>query len=74
MLSRSWSFAVLLALVGCGGSDEPAAQPAARPEPKAARPTVFDPLTGTIDRAKGVQQTVDEQAAEQRRRIEEAER
>jgi len=35
---------------------------------------VFDPLTSTIDRAEGVQQTVDDQAAEQRKRIEEAER
>jgi hypothetical protein len=43
-------------------------------EPAAPRPTVFDPLTSTIDRAEGVQQTVDAQAAEQRRRIEEAER
>ena len=74
MLSRSWSFAVLLALAGCGGSDEPAAQPAARPEPEAVRPTVFDPLISTIGRAEGVQQTVDAQAAEQRRRLEEAER
>jgi len=36
--------------------------------------TVFDPLTGTIDRAKGVQQTVDDQAAEQRKKIEAAEK
>jgi hypothetical protein len=35
---------------------------------------VFDPLVGTIDRAKDVQKTVDDQAAEQRRRLEEAER
>jgi hypothetical protein len=35
---------------------------------------VFDPLVGTLDRAQGVQQTVDEQAAELRRRLEEAER
>jgi hypothetical protein len=74
MLSRSWSFAVLLALAGCGGSDEPADQPAARPQPAAKQPTVFDPLTETIDRAKSVQQTVDDQAAEQRKRLEEAER
>ena len=62
--------AALLLLAGCGGS-EPAAPP---PEPAAPRPTVFDPLTSTIGRAQGVQQTVDEQAAEQRKRIEEAER
>lgn len=73
MLSRTWSFAVLLALSGCGGSepgDEPAVSPAAQPP----RPTVFDPLTSTIDRAQGVQQTVDDQAAELRKRLEEAER
>ena len=40
----------------------------------AAAETVFDPMTSTIGRAQGVQQTVDEQAAEQRRRIEDAER
>jgi hypothetical protein len=35
---------------------------------------VFDPLVGTLERAEGVQQTVDQQAAELRRRLEEAER
>lgn len=35
---------------------------------------VFAPLTGTVDRARGVQATIDEQAAELRRRIEEEER
>ena len=35
---------------------------------------MFDPLVRSVDRAQGVQQTVDEQAAEQRRRIEEDER
>jgi hypothetical protein len=62
--------AVAVALAGCGGSG-PAEAPSQPAEP---RPTVFDPLTSTIDRAQGVQQTVDEQAAAQRRRIEEAER
>jgi hypothetical protein len=72
MLSRAWSFGVLLTLAGCGGS-EPADEPAAAPAPQAARPTVFDPLTSTIDRAQGVQQTVDDQAAQLRKRLEEAE-
>ena len=58
-----------LLLVGCG-SAEPPPEPA-QPVP---RPTVFDPLVGTIERAQGVQQTVDEQAAELSRRLEEAER
>jgi len=58
------------ALVGCGQAPEPeqSAEPAAR------RETVFDPMTSTIDRAQGVQQTLDAQAAEQRRKIEAAER
>ena len=60
---------VAAALVGCGQTPEPEQ----RAEP-AARETVFDPLTSTIGRAQGVQQTVDAQAAEQRRKIEAAER
>lgn len=59
---------VLVVLAGCGGSEPSEAPP---PEP---RPTVFDPLTSTLERAEGVQQTLDEQAAELRRRVEEAER
>jgi hypothetical protein len=62
--------AIAVTVTGCGGS-ETAEAPSRPAEP---RPTVFDPLTSTIDRAQGVQQTVDEQAAEQRRRIEAAER
>lgn len=62
------SFAIVLMLAGCGSGP---AEPPAEPE---RRPTVFDPMTSTIGRAEGVQQTLDEQAAEQRRRIEEAER
>jgi predicted lipoprotein len=58
-----------VALVACG-SPPPPAEPA-RP---VKQETVFDPLTNTLDRAKGVQQTVDEQAAEQRRRLEAAEK
>ncbi|HEY3515583.1 MAG TPA: hypothetical protein VGL98_00955 [Gammaproteobacteria bacterium] len=69
--------AILIAIAcvagGCGGSEDPA-QGAAEPQAAPRRETVFDPLTGTIDRAEGVQQTVDEQAGEQRRRIEEASR
>lgn len=61
---------IVVALGGCSQSPEPE-QPA---EPAARRETVFDPMTSTIGRAQGVQQTVDEQAAEQRRRIEAAER
>ena len=68
--SYLWSL-IAFTLVGCGGSSEPAEPVREQAE---RRPTVFDPMTSTISRAEGVQQTVDEQAAEQRRRIEEAER
>jgi hypothetical protein len=37
------------------------------------RPSVFDDLTGTIDRAEAVENTVRDSAAETRRRIDEAE-
>ena len=65
-----WSL-IAFTLVGCGDSSEPAAPAREQAE---RRPTVFDPMTSTIGRAQGVQQTLDEQAAEQRRRIEAAER
>ena len=65
---------ILLTIAACGGSEEPAVQASERAEPAAPRETVFDPLTRTIGRAEGVQQTVDDQAAEQRRRIDEASR
>lgn len=64
---------IALAVAGCGGGDQQAEQAAEQPEPP-RRETVFDPMTSTIERAQGVQQTVDAQAAEQRRRIEEASR
>ena len=71
-----WWAIVPLVLAGCGGSEPAAEVDRAAPtnEPALRRETVFDPLTSTIDRAQGVQQTVDEQAAEQRRRLEAAER
>jgi len=65
--------ALAVALAGCGGS-EPAEQVSAPRDQAPRRETVFDPMTSTIGRAEGVQQTVDEQAAEQRRRIDEASR
>ena len=66
--------AIALTIGGCGGSDEPAERASEQREQAPPRETVFDPLTSTIDRAQSVQQTSDQQAAEQRRRIEEAER
>jgi hypothetical protein len=65
--------AIALLVGGCNGADVPAER-ADEPETAPRRETVFDPLTSTIGRAEGVQQTVDDQAAEQRRRIEEASR
>ena len=73
MREKQVLWAVLAILVaGCGSPEtEQAGEPRA-PTPR--RETVFDPMTSTIGRAQGVQQTLDQQAAEQRRRIEESER
>ncbi|MBN1238918.1 MAG: hypothetical protein JXB36_10475 [Gammaproteobacteria bacterium] len=60
-----------IGIVGCGPADT--ADESANAEP-AKEPTAFDPLVRSLERAEGVQQTIDEQAAAQRRRIEEAER
>ena len=67
MRSLTLLAALLIGLASCGGSEThgDAAEP---------QPTVLEPLTETIDRARGVQQTVDSEAAELRRRLEEAER
>jgi hypothetical protein len=66
----------LLAFAGCGGSESsaPAAPAADAPAAKERRETVFDPWLATRDRAKDVQKTLDDQAAERRRQLEEAER
>jgi len=80
MNPKPWLALTLVSLVAsCGGAASPPgatakAQPAAAQKALERRETVFDPWVGTIDRAKGVQSTVDEQAAEQRRKIEEATR
>ncbi len=71
-LSYLTTLVLALALAGCGGAEPE--QRAADRETAPRRETVFDPMTSTIGRAQGVQQTVDQQAAEQRRRLEEAER
>ena len=41
--------------------------------PEEARPSVFDPLTSTLDRAAGVETTLRDAAAERRRQLEEQE-
>jgi hypothetical protein len=43
------------------------------PAPETPDPSVFDPLTGTLDRARGVEDTLGDSAAERRRQLEEAE-
>ncbi|MGD8339493.1 MAG: hypothetical protein PVH89_01855 [Gammaproteobacteria bacterium] len=53
-------------LVACSGSDAEAPAERQRDE------TVFDPLTGTLDRAAGVEDTIFEADAERRRQIDEA--
>ena len=69
------ALSAVFAIAGCGGSDSREQPPAPKPSERAPpRETVFDPLTSTIGRAQGVQQTVDQQAAEQRKRIEDAAR
>ncbi len=80
MNPKPWLALTLAAFVtGCGGSASPSGGTTKAPAATAQkaperRETVFDPWVGTIERAKGVQNTVDEQAAEQRRKIEEASR
>ncbi len=61
--------ALAVAITACDGS-----QPPPQEQKPQRKETVFDPLTSTLDRAKGVQQTVDDQAAEQRKQIEAAEK
>jgi len=68
---------ILLPLAACtdGTGDAPAAEAprAEAPRAEAARPSVFDPLTSTIDRARGVEDTLRASEAERRRQLEEAE-
>ncbi len=80
MNPKPWlALTIVTLLTSCGGAasqpgEASKAPPAAAQKAPERRETVFDPWVGTIERAKGVQKTVDEQAAEQRRRIEEATR
>lgn len=61
---------ICLGLVACT-EREPDPPPEAPAE--AADSGVFDPLTGTLDRARGVEDTLGDAAAERRRQLEEAE-
>lgn len=61
-----------LALAGCGAADDEVAvrQPVAPEEPG---PSVFTPMTDTLERAAGVEDTLRDAAAERRRQLEAAE-
>ena len=80
MNPKPWLALTLVAcMTGCGGSPSPSGETTKAPaaavqKAPERRETVFDPWVGTIERAKGVHSTVDEQAAEQRRKIDEASR
>jgi hypothetical protein len=56
-----------LLVAACGSGDSTIS------ESEPLEETVFDPLTGTLDRAAGVQDTLDEAAAARRRQLEEQE-
>jgi len=62
---------MFLALAAC--TEQAAEAPAETPADTARDSSVFDPLTGTLDRAAGVEQTLQDSAAERRRALEEAE-
>jgi hypothetical protein len=61
----------LLIFLGLAACTDRAPEETAR-EP-ARDPSVFDPMISTIDRAQGVEQTLQDSAADRRRQIEEAE-
>jgi hypothetical protein len=61
----------LLIFLGLAACTDRAPEEAARETE--SRPTVFDPMISTIDRAQGVEQTLQDSAADRRRQLEEAE-
>jgi hypothetical protein len=63
---------LLILAVSCSAPDNPQASVEA-PADAAPDPSVFDDLTGTIDRAQGVEDTLRDSAADRRRQLEEAE-
>lgn len=76
MSTRALTGAALLALLlatGCGSGEPPPEPGADAPAPTSDDSGAFEPLTDTVERAEGVQSTVDERADELRRRTEEAE-
>jgi hypothetical protein len=63
---------LLILVASCGASDDRQAS-AEAPADTAPDPSVFDDLTGTLDRAAGVEDTLRESAEDRRRQLEEAE-
>ncbi|HEY5568384.1 MAG TPA: hypothetical protein VIM81_14240 [Gammaproteobacteria bacterium] len=64
----------LSGLAGCGQpADVQQESSSAAETTETDRESVFDPLTETLDRAEGVEDTLREQSEELRRRVEEAE-
>ncbi len=64
-MSKLLTIAVLISFIAACSSAEPTPPP---------QKTVFDPLTRQVDRAKDVQNTVDQQAAQTRDKIDSEER
>jgi hypothetical protein len=62
------SLAVLF-ILGCSSGES-----SAPPPPPPPQKTVFDPLTQQLDRARGVQQTLDQNAESTRKAVDEQER
>ena len=63
----------LLVLAACGGSPDSSGSAAEDEERPEDRETVFDPMVGTIDRAKGVEDMNMQRKDEMDRAIEEQE-
>jgi hypothetical protein len=61
------AFLAMLALAGCSEHSTPAEQPA-------ASPSIIEPQLKALEKAKGVEQTLADQAEAQRQAIEEAEK
>ena len=74
MMRYGFIIAAVLVVAGCGGSGSGSGSAREPAVDGAGQPTVFDPLVQSLERAEGVQQAIDDRAAEQRRRLEEAER
>jgi hypothetical protein len=69
VLDASTVLLVVMFIQGCSSSGEPPDTPRAPPEK-----TVFDPLTQDLNKARGVQNTVDDQAERTRNNVDSQER